>query len=137
MFFKQFELEAWSGAREMTEPLDTKRLKFTLTQEHVDRAYWRQFRDPVSECLNEALDEHPAVQVFWNSDGWFPRYPDDDAYVGMSVETLDGELSIWQPLPRSAERAMKHLALRGKCDVPVTFQLDVPTICMRSEKAGG
>ena len=111
-----------------------KRLTLNVTADHAEQAYWARFRDPVSLALRELLNDHTAVCVLWQSDGWRPRYSDDTADIHLDMELHDdngnfaGELHYELPLPRRATTAMKRLAglSRGRFE-PTTSNIHIPT----------
>ena len=113
---QSFETEPWSRTRHAAP---ARNLTVTVTRDHVERAYWTKFMDPVSLAMKEALNEHACAETFWNSDGFQPRYPGDAARLGIHLESLEPETgrmqekSYWIPLPRRAASAMRKLSREG------------------------
>ena len=117
-----------------------QRTAVAITWDHLERAVWRQFHDPVSQALRELLNDHATAYVFWQSDGWRPRYPDDEADVRLAMEVQDdegrytGQLLYETRLPRRATTAMKRLAgvSRGQFS-PVAMSIDIPVPMLKMQ----
>ena len=131
----EFERSAWQAWDTVHTP--ARQVDITITKEHVDRALWGRFHDPVSLAVEPVLQKNACVQVFWNSDSYRPLHAQDDARLGVSVEIQDDtghttrEESYWVPLPRRATRAMLALARRGPDNfTPVTMRVKLPTIAL-------
>ena len=122
---RSFEPDAWSTSR--TDPVPSTRIKVPLTLEHIERATWSLHRNPVSLALRPLLNEESCATMYWNSDSPSPLYHDDDARIGIHVETRDGEQSYWLPLPVRATRALWRLRSCGiEAFQPLIMSLDVP-----------
>ena len=135
----RYQLATFEASRQPpTEQLvEMRRIRAVITPEHAAQAYWSRFRDPVALALRELLQPNANVCVFWQSDGWRPRAPDDEADILTAMEILDqqgnytGELTFQTRLPRRAERAMRRLAgvSRGQFEAtPVSVDLPIPML---------
>lgn len=134
-----YETSPWSRD---THDAEARKLTLQVTQDHVDRARWIRFNDPVCQAVNDALGENACTELIWNSDGFHPRCHDDDARIGIHVEITDPatgrttEYSYWQPLPRRAERALKKLYNRdARGFQPFTMRIAVPAAALPTPAA--
>ena len=128
---RSFEPDAWSTSR--TEPVPCSRIKVPLTLEHIEKATWSLHHNPVSVALRTLLNENSCATMFWNSDSPSPLYHDDDARIGIHVETPAGEVSYWLPLPVRATRALWRLRSRGiDAFQSLVMSLDVPQCALAS-----
>ena len=137
-----FERDAWSSKLRLDVPV--KRMLIPVTSEHVNRAVWGRFRDPVSMAIQAHLCEHACVEVFWNSDCFHPQYADDDARIGLHHEMLRPEIdrlieerrNYWLPLPRRATAAMWKLRNSTIDEFKeFTMALDLPIYVLRGQDA--
>ena len=103
-----FESSPWSSQEPVVAPAVGVTVR--IADEHLRQAGWSQYRDPVSLAINEILNEDALAQVFWNSDSWIPRYPEDDARIGVYVWHEQGRREYWQPLPTRATRFLHQMA---------------------------
>ena len=112
-----FEESPWRATTARTAP--ARRVTVEVTRAHVESARWRRFQDPVSLAVHDHLADHACAEVFWNSDSFGPRHAQDDARIGIHVETQDqdgtvnGEEHYYTPLPRRTARAMWKLSQEG------------------------
>ena len=113
-----FESTPWSS--DLTPKVPVSRILLEINAEHVSAAIWKRYQDPISLALRTHLCSHACATVFWNSDSFAPRYPDDEARIGIHLEVhdpetgrFDRELHYWLPLPRRAARAMWKLRCQG------------------------
>ena len=133
-----FETSPWSGNAIATP---ARHIRVRVTREHVDEAFWRRFKDPVSIALKEHLHENALPDVFWNSDSFAPRYAGDEARVGIYTEGRDAQTGrIWEaeyhlPLPRRAAQAMWKLRNQGiEAFRPFTTILAIPASALAASK---
>ena len=112
-----FESSPWSS--DLTPEVPVSRIRLEINAEHVSAATWRRYQDPVSLALRTHLSPHACASVFWNSDGFAPRYSDDEARIGIHQEVqdpetgrFDRELHYWLPLPRRAAGQCGNSAAR-------------------------
>ena len=113
-----FESSPWSS--DLTPEVPVSRIRLEINAEHVSAATWSRYEDPVSLALRTHLSPHACACVFWNSDGFAPRYSDDEARIGIHLEVqdpetgqFDRELHYWLPLPQRAAQAMWKLRYQG------------------------
>lgn len=132
----------WNDGTTTPILLLARRFRATITQEHVEQSYWSRFRDPVANALREILNDNTAVCALWQSDGWRPRYADDEASVILYLENHDdnglvnGQVVYEAGLSRRVESAMKRLAGMSRGEFRETpIILDLP-VCMSREAAG-
>ena len=97
-----------------------KRFLIHVSRQHVEEGRWTRFADPVSLALQVHLSDRSCAEVFWNSDGFGPRYPGDDARIGIHHEVSDPDTETFVtenhyhlPLPRRATQAMWKLRRHG------------------------
>ena len=127
-----------SGQPPTEQLVAVQRIHAVVTPEHAAQAYWSRFQDPVALALRELLQPNASVCVFWQSDGWRPRWPNDEAYILTAMEIHDsqgnfaGELTYQTRLPRRAERAMRRLAgvSAGRFE-PTPISIDLPVAMLR------
>lgn len=131
MISATFEPSPWSPGERITAP--ARNVRIQVTREHLEKALWRRFHDPVSIALKEHLQENACAQVFWNSDSFAPQYPGDEARVGIYVESRDPrtgrstEQEYHLPLPQRAAQAMWRLRSQGpQAFRPFTTNLTIP-----------
>ena len=135
-----FESSPWSS-REITPEVPVRRILAHVSREHVEEATWSLYRNPISIALTPHLAERACASMFWNSDSYSPRYPEDDARVGVHLEIYDPETghfveehSYWLPLPRRATRAMWKLCCEGIYTFqPFNVALTLPTATLRTD----
>ena len=132
-----FEASPWRASSARAVP--AKRVTVEISREDIKEATWSRFNNPVSIALQEHLAQNTCADLFWNSDGFTPRYPDDDARIGIHQEVLhpqtgrlEREEHYHLPLPRRATRAMWLLRKDG-IDTFSTIRMavDLPTACLR------
>lgn len=133
-----FEKDPWTSKLRLDVPV--KRMLIPVTVDHVNKARWIRFWDPVSVAIQDYLCEHACAEVFWNSDGFRPRYASDDARIGIHYERRRIEpdklvyesKNYWIPLPRRATTAMWKL-VNGTIDdfEKFTMALDLPTLVLK------
>ena len=128
-----------SAARDTrSQEVPVKRVRTVVTGKHVDQSHFRRFHDPVSTALRSLLNDDTAVCVHWQSDGWRPRYHDDEADIHLYLEVHDdagayiGELHYQTRLPRNMERAMKRLAgITAGPFEDTAMVIDIPVVMAR------
>ena len=127
-----YETSPWSGSDSDTVP--SRRITVHVSTEDVQQAFWARFQDPVSIALRRHLGDHACADVFWNSDSFGPRYPDDEARITINHESYDpatgtflNESQHCVPLPIRATRAMWRLRSKGiEHFHPFSMRIDVP-----------
>ena len=63
---KSVQVKSSTGKNDtVTETTPARRVRTVITREHVDRAHWSRFQDPVSLALRELLNEDTCVYTFW------------------------------------------------------------------------
>ena len=136
-----FETSPWSPGERIEVPARTIRVQ--VTHEHVERALWRRFQDPVSIALREHLQENACAQVFWNSDSFAPQDSRDDARIGIYIEKTNpenGQTTEDQyhlPLPRRATQAMWKIRSQGHSTFkPFTTILTLPAHALAAGNMG-
>ena len=118
--------------------VEVKRVSTIVTVDHVENGRWARFRDPVSLAIRELLNENSCCDVFWQSDGWRPRYSDDEADIGIYTEIYDEngkfikEMCYKVRLPRRAEKQMRRVAgVSSGIFEPVPIAVDIPVMSLR------
>ena len=133
-----FESHHWNPAS--ARPVPARRVTINISLEHVQEATWTRFRNPVSLALDPYLNEHACTDLFWNSDGFRPRYPEDDARIGIYQEVqnpetgaYDQEAEYYIPLPRRATRALWNLSREGiEAFRPINMAIDLPLTVLKN-----
>ena len=123
----------------MTPHVPVRRVKATITKEHIKAASWSLYHNPVSLALQEHLSRDACASLFWNSDGFAPKYPEDEARIGIHQEVNDPEsgsfleeLHYNLPLPRRATRALWKLRRQGiETFNPFIIQVDLPEAALK------
>ncbi len=112
-----FEKSPWNHR---TTRSPGQRLLVHVSREHIQQARWSRFLDPISLALRQHLSHHACADLFWNSDGFGPRHPGDEARTGIHHEIHDQatgdfieELHYHLPLPHRAARTMWRLRQQG------------------------
>ena len=126
-----FETESWGPE---TIELPALSITLDLLEPEPEGNPLRRFHDPLSRALREICNENTCAEVFWNSDSFVPRYPSDDARFGIFIEIYeDGkfqkEMQCWQPLPRSADQAMKRIANHQPWQ-PTRTRIKIPLLAL-------
>lgn len=134
---RAFHRSAWSS--DLTPEVPVKKVKISLTAEHVQAATWSLYNNPVSVAIRPHLSENAAVSMIWNSDSYGPRHAGDEAQIGIHIEAHDPETGrfieerdYYLKLPKRAQQALWKLRCQGlHFFQPITMTLELPAAALR------